>query len=177
MRCALPRDILVLNLILHSHFSFWCPHQTYLMWGLQTFVGPLSQVQSGLCQSETLSNHCCQSLWFTFHPYNAALSAEDFQPWKPGFRVSPCMGSLLSWVLMFWDITCSACKFYISPVTTSIMHKRAWWHEIACTHLSWWALIASASSPQGRLQPNQYLWSSQPKANFLQLLLKGVKAA
>lgn len=61
-------------------------------------------------------------------------------------------------------------KTVVLPVTTSISHTRPPWHEMACTPLKQWALLAFASSLQGRLHPNQYLWpqnSEQISCSFL----------
>lgn len=104
------------------------------------------------------------SVWQICH---ATLGLEYHHVW--GLYCHECCCSVTSDVL--------PCKMLIPLVTTNIIHKRPLWHEIACVHLSLWALLSSASSLQGRLQPNQYLWFPQPKSDSLQLLLEGMKAA
>ena len=64
------------------------------------------------------------------------------------------------------------CKTLVSPVTTSITYKEPLRQETACIHLSWWALLSSASSLQGRLQLNQYLWSLNLKQISCSFFLK-----
>lgn len=86
--------------------------------------------------------------------YNCTLTT-DFT-WKAGVEDHQAWGA---WVLYCHGCCCpgTIAKTLVPPVTKSTIHSRPYWHEIACIHLSWWTLLASASNLQGRLQPNPLL--------------------
>lgn len=144
----------------------------------QTATGPRSPVSERDISERCLSPTTVSSLFILYSLQAMVLLRQQIYSYRNlGFEFHH------AWDLYCHECCCSVtldvppCKTLLPPVTTSIIHKRPLWHEITCIHLSWWALPPSAASLQGTLQPNQPLRSPQPKTDFLQLLLEGVKAA
>lgn len=130
----------------------------HLTWWSQPAAGPKSPVSESGIPGWNLSPSATASLFIVYSLHTMVLPLKQI-----------CRPGKLAWEYHHaCDLYChkhccsvtsdvSPCRTLVPLVTTSITHTRPWRHEITCIHLSWQALLPSASSLQGRLQANPLL--------------------